>query len=223
MVKSPIEYFEAQNFSADVTGGNELSPTERLFMQKYLGVDSDSGSGSAVLEKLPTVHGAPDVVVKELEPAVSVDESLREEAQIQLVGFHMNDQLYTIPTQVVQEVIRAMSASRLPMTAPMVSGIINLRGRVTPLVRLRDILELPPPRTGQPDRFTIICRCRGLQLGLQIDHVHSMYRVDQKDIQWNVEVQLGINSDCVSGLFKLDEKLIPIVSVERIVDTMLQA
>ncbi|MEG1610545.1 MAG: chemotaxis protein CheW [Bilophila sp.] len=93
---------------------------------------------------------------------------------------------------------------------------------MTPLLRLRDILELPAPKSGEGDRFTIVCRCRGLQVGLQVDSVHNMYRVDQKDIQWNVEVKLGFNGESVSGLFKLEDKLIPIVSVERIVDRMLQ-
>lgn len=215
MVKSPIEYFESQSFDANPDG--DLSPTERLFMQKYLGVES-----AEVLETIPAVQGDPDVVPKSLEPEESVDETIQKQAQIQLVGFHMDQQLYTIPTVVVQEVIRSVAPSRLPMTSRLVAGIINLRGRVTPLIRLRDLLESAAPANGEADRFTIICRCRGLQIGIQIDSVHSMYRVEQKDIQWNVEVQLGVNSDCVAGLFQLEEKLVPIVSVERIVNAMLQ-
>lgn len=215
MVKSPIEYFESQSFDANPDG--DLSPTERLFMQKYLGVES-----AEVLENIPAVQGDPDVVPKALEPEESIDETIQKQAQLQLVGFHMDQQLYTIPTVVVQEVIRSVAPSRLPMTSRLVAGIINLRGRVTPLIRLRDLLESAAPANGEADRFTIICRCRGLQIGIQIDSVHSMYRVEQKDIQWNVEVQLGVNSDCVAGLFQLEEKLVPIVSVERIVNAMLQ-
>ncbi|MEG1610544.1 MAG: hypothetical protein RR317_05115, partial [Bilophila sp.] len=86
------------------------------------GVDSGEPNGCAVLEKLPTVLGAPDIVVKELEPVVSIDESLLTQSQIQFVGFQMNEQLYTVPTQVVQEVIRSMTAARLPMTAPLSLG-----------------------------------------------------------------------------------------------------
>ena len=90
------------------------------------------------------------------------------------------------------------------------------------MIRLRDLLGSTPPPRGQADRFTIICRCQGLQLGVQIDSVRSMYRINQEDIQWNVEVELGINGDCIAGLFKLNDKLVPIISVERIVETMLQ-
>lgn len=221
-MKSPIEYFEAQSFDARAADTGSLSPAERLFMQKYLGVDGgDSAASAGVLESIPTVEGDPDVVPRDLAEDVSYELTLRDEPQVQLVGFNMDDQLFTIPTMLVQEVIRTMAPSRLPMTSSYVAGIINLRGRVTPMIRLRDILGCSMPKNGEADRFTIICRCRGLQLGVQIDSVRSMYRINQEDIQWNVEVQLGINSDCVAGLFKLQEKLVPIISVERIVETML--
>ncbi len=224
MVKSPIEYFESQTFDARASKTDQFSATERLFMQKYLGVDasSDTSASSDLLDSLPLVEGDPDVVPKTLDEDISLEKKLRDEAQVQLVGFNMDEQLFTIPTMMVQEVIRTMPPSRLPMTSAFVSGIINLRGRVTPLIRLRDLLGCSVPHAGGADRFTIICRCRGLQLGVQIDSVRNMYRIDQEDIQWNVEVELGINGECVAGLFKLDEKLVPIISVERIVETMLQ-
>lgn len=222
-MKSPIEYFESQTFDAQASNTGSLSAAERLFMRKYLGVDGEDGNTPAdVLQSIPTVQGDPDVVVRDMEEDVSYEKKLRDEPQVQLVGFTMDEQLFTIPTMLVQEVIRTMAPSRLPMTSAYVAGIINLRGRVTPLIRLRDLLGCALPRTGEPDRFTIICRCRGLQLGVQIDSVRSMYRIERDDIQWNVEAELGINGDCVAGLFKLDEKLVPIISVERIVETMLQ-
>lgn len=220
MVKSPIEYFESQTFDAKATGTGELSPAEQLFMRKYLGVDGSAST--AILESIPEAEGDPDVDPHDSEQHISYEATLREAPQVQLVGFNMDAQLFTIPTMLVQEVIRTMEPSRLPMTPSYVSGIINLRGRVTPMIRLRDLLGCTPPPRGQADRFTIICRCQGLQLGVQIDSVRSMYRINQEDIQWNVEVELGVNGDCIAGLFKLDDKLVPIISVERIVETMLQ-
>lgn len=222
MGKSPIEYFEAQNFDAHADGSGQLSNAERQFMQKYLGVQQGSAAHSEVLQSIPTVEGDPDVVPQELDNTISYEQTLRNEPQVQLVGFNMDEQLLTIPTMLVQEVIRTMAPSRLPMTSSYVSGIINLRGRITPMIRLRDLLECSMPQDGSADRFTVICRCNGLQLGIQIDGVRNMYRINQEDIQWNVEVELGINAECIAGLFKLNEKLVPIISVERIVETMLR-
>lgn len=229
MAKSPIEYFESQDFISQAATP-DITPAERIFMQKYLGVQNDE-----VLKSMPETEADPEVrvvdsTIVEMAKALgldseqaedaSIDSMLREVTQIQFVGFSMGSQLYTIPTLVVQEVIRTMAPSKLPMTSNLVAGIINLRGKVTPIVRLRDLLDLPV-NVENGDRFTIICRCSGLQLGLQIDAVSSMYRVEQEDIQWNLDTQMA-QSDCVTGLFKLNGKLIPIVSVERIVAIMLQ-
>lgn len=220
--KSPIEYFEAQSFDVG-EGSSDLSSAEQRFLKKYLGVNPENSEASAeVLESLPKVEGDPDVVPHALDETISFDRQMRQEAQVQLVGFEMDNQLFTIPTMLVQEVVRTMDPSHLPVISKYVVGVVNLRGHVTPLIRLRDILECSTPKQGRADRFTIICRCRGLQVGILIDVVKSMYRIDQKDIQWNIEMELGINGECIAALFKFQEKLVPIISVERLVDIVLQ-
>jgi purine-binding chemotaxis protein CheW len=138
-----------------------------------------------------------------------------------MVGFFLGDQEFTVPTVAVQEVIRAVPASKLPTAPPMVAGVINLRGKITPLVHLRDLLEVGSPRLGE-DKFIIVCRRQGLQLGMIIERVHTMYRVQQSDIDWGIEVHLGINVDYVAGLLKLREQLVGIVSVDRIIASILK-
>lgn len=145
-----------------------------------------------------------------------LEDRLKGEAEIQMVGFFIGGQEFTIPTAAVQEVIRYTPVAKLPAAPPCIAGVINLRGRVTPLVELRDILEVKSARQGE-DRFIIICRRQGLQIGMLIERVHTMYRVPQADIEWSIENQLGINADCVAGLFKQNERLVGIVSVDRVI------
>jgi purine-binding chemotaxis protein CheW len=121
----------------------------------------------------------------------------------------------------VQEVIRYQEAAKLPSAPEFVAGVINLRGKMTPLVYLRDMLEINQERKTD-DHFIIVCRRKGLQFGLIIERVHTMYRVPQSDIDWSIEAHLGINVDLISGLLKLGENLVAIVSVDRIVDYVLE-
>ncbi|HCG03986.1 MAG TPA: chemotaxis protein CheW, partial [Desulfovibrio sp.] len=72
------------------------------------------------------------------------------------------------------------------------------------------------------DKFIIVCRRRGLQMGMMIERVHTMYRVPQQDIDWAIEAHLGISVDFVSGLLKADERLVSIVSVDKILDCVLK-
>lgn len=154
-------------------------------------------------------------------PEAYLEETLKLEPEIQMVGFFIGGQEFTIPTAAVQEVIRYMPVAKLPAAPSFVAGVINLRGRVTPLVELRDILEVRSPRR-EENRFIIICRRQGLQVGMLIEKVHTMYRVPQADIEWGIEAHLGVNADCVAGLFKQNEQLVSIVSVDRVIAGVLK-
>lgn len=215
MVKSPEEYFQQQDFELGATGrGEGFSAAERAFMQKYLGVEEGD-----ILKRIGIDAGAAVETATEGEPPLDV--IIRQEAELQMVAFFLGEQEYTVPSVAVQEVIRFQTPTRLPAAPAYLAGIINLRGRVTPLVRLRDLLEVQA--TGaDDDRFIVVCRRHGLQVGLMIERVHTMYRVSQNDIDWAVESHLGINVDFVSGLLKAGERLVGIISVDRIVESVLK-
>ena len=153
---------------------------------------------------------------------MSVETTLRTAESVQFVGFYVGSQLYAMPTLAIQEVIRRQAVSQLPMAPSFVSGVINLRGHITPLIRMRTLLDMP--EAGDDDeRFTIICRCGGLQFGVQIDQLQTMYRVLQKDLNWNAEASVGANVEFITGLFEVDNKLVPIISIDRLVDKVLNA
>lgn len=224
MKKSPEQYFQEQNFSVDLpptaTPG-EFSEAEQAFMEKYLGMD-----GGATLEKLgiapPAENGPANYPLPETPVEEPLSEVLRRESELLMVGFFLGRQEFVVPTLAVQEVIRATAPTRLPAAPSFVAGVINLRGKVTPLVRLRDLLDIEAGENVE-DMFTIVCRRRGLQFGLMIERVHTMYRVPQKDIDWSVETHLGTNVELISGLLKLRDDLVGIVSVDKIVETIIKS
>ena len=228
MMRSPEEYFNAQDF-APTSSQEEYTPAERLFMQKYLGVDNaDVAKDLGVTADAPAPESraaaeAAYAAVKEEEPALEV--ILKQEPEAQMVGFFIGEQEFVVPTMAMQEVIRYTPPVRLPMAPPNVAGVINLRGKVTPVVILRKLLDVRnKPLDG--DGFFIICRRRGLQLGFLIERVHTMYRVPQKNMDWGVESQLGISAevDFISGIMKSEDgsRLMGIISVDRIVEHILR-
>ena len=83
------------------------------------------------------------------------------------------------------------------------------------------MLEVASPRQGD-DNFIIVCRRMGLQVGMLIERVHTMYRVPQEDVDWGIEAHLGINVDFVAGLLKLNEQLVGIVSVDRVIESIVE-
>lgn len=223
MNKSPEEYFQEQNFSTDMPPDakpGEFTDTELAFMEKYMGIDAASTLKSIGLEVPP--GGAAQTAQKaETPPEEALDAILRRAPELLLVGFFLGNQEFVVPTLAVQEVIRFSPPAKLPMAPSFVAGVINLRGKVTPLIRLRDMLGVSGDKENV-HQFIIVCRRKGLQMGLMIDKVRTMYRVPQGDIDWGIEAHLGANVDFISGLLKLRNDLIGIVSVDRIVEMVIQ-
>ncbi len=232
MVKTPEEYFEEQTFGIESENVTErFTDAERAFMQKYLGMDDQD-----ILQRMGKPQH-PEALLPvsssrdEAEPSSSVDaqkdyKSLEEHLQnlkeVQMVSFYLDKQEFTVPIIVVQEVIRFMTPTKLPSAPRFIAGMVNLRGRVTPLVFLGDLLGVPR-QNEDAEKFIIICKCKGLQVGLIIDRVHTMYRVPQDTIEWSIESKLGILVDCVCGLMNSNERLVSIISVDRVVERVLQS
>ncbi|MDR1685290.1 MAG: chemotaxis protein CheW [Desulfovibrio sp.] len=221
MNKSPEEYFKEQNFHADQAEHTGFTPAEQAFMDKYVGVDGRSVITGLGLEEKKRHPDAAADLHPEMDGEDFLDTMLRSSHELLLVGFFIGGQEFTIPTVAVQEVIRHEPASRLPSAPEFVAGVINLRGRVTPLIHLRDVLEVSSPRMGE-DKFIIVCRRKGIQIGMIIERVHTMYRVRQEDIDWSVEAHIGANVDFISGLLKVREQLVGIVSVDRVITSIIK-
>lgn len=224
MNKSPEDYFKEQNFTANEAGRQHFTQAEQAFMDKHLGmqggeflqkigIDASSPAPNAAPDAAPGQHG-------EIKAEQNLDAMLRNSQELLMVGFFIGEQEFILPTVAVQEVIRTRPLAKLPAAPPFVAGVINLRGKVTPLVRLRDMLEVASPRK-EEDKFIIVCRRQGIQVGLLIERVHTMYRVPQSDIDWGMEARMGMSADFVSGLLKLNDKLVGIISVDRIIASIL--
>lgn len=239
-MKTPEEYFLEKDFLPSGTEGESLSVAEKAFLQKYMGYgDAGTQDGQGVAMPQPSrVEAAPGFAAREQSASAAPEMSgetlaealdepdilsqLRSEPDIQLVGFTVGEQEFTVPINVVQEVIRYVAPTQLPAAPYFMAGIVNLRGRITPLVKLNSLIGA----TGASEEpgFIVVCRRKGLQLGLMIDKVKTMYRVPQSELDWGVEQHLGSGVEFVAGLMKAENgMLIGIVSIDRIVEKVLKA
>jgi len=220
-MKTPEQYFvENVRLPDAADSGRALTGAEEAFLEKYLGVDRDKVLAQA---RRVDPRGEDVLTSAPQEGAGSAeehsDEKMRSQAEIRLVSFSLLGREYALPITVIQEVIRFVKPTKLPAAPPCIAGIINLRGRVTPLVSLRLLLGIPGE---QEDRFIVICRHRGLQIGLMIGAVSTMYKASGNDLEWNVEGNIGVSAQLLMGLFKSNEKLISILSIDNLVQVVLQ-
>jgi purine-binding chemotaxis protein CheW len=222
-MKTPEQYFVEDVRLPDVNDKTRaLTSAEEAFLDKYLGVDRDrvlaqakrfDPRGEDVVAGMGSTRD--DIPAGEEHS----DEKMRTQSEIRLVSFSLLGREYALPIMVIQEVIRFVKPTKLPAAPPSIAGIVNLRGRVTPLISLRTLLGIPGE---QEDRFIVVCRHRGLQIGLMIGAVSTMYKAGGADLEWNVEGNVGVHAHLLLGLYKHGEKLISILSIDNLVQVVLQ-
>lgn len=225
-MKTPEEYFvENVNLPSEEKQADGYTDAESAFMDKYMGI-----GGQAALGNMQQVNPRGDAVLPGFGSgpvddyggegsSADFEEKLKEEDEVQLVSFVVGDREYGLPIMVIQEVVRKVPVTLLPAAPRFMQGIINLRGRVTPVLDLRHLLH---DGMGIQDKFVVICRHKGLQIGLAISAVRTMYRAEKKDLVWGVESEVGVSSDYLLGLYKNGEKLVNILSVDRLVEQILK-
>lgn len=211
MVKTPEEYFSALDLAPG--GASGLNEAERAFVEKYVGLD--------MLGAIPAVspEGA-RLDAPKAAPAPTLRERLQGEARVQMVSFYVQDQLFLLPVAVIQEVLRHIELVKVPMAPSFVAGVVNLRGRVTPLILLAGLLTLKGGEYTERSSI-IVCGADLLLLGLIVDKVHTMHMVEQEKILWNVESKLGESADFLCGVADLDDHVCGIVAPELITQRLL--
>lgn len=211
MVKTPEEYFSALDLAPG--GGSGLNEAERAFVEKYVGMDMLGG--------IPAVSPEGNrLAAPKQAPAPTLRERLQGEARVQMVSFYVQDQLFLLPVAGIQEVLRHIELVKVPMAPAFVAGVINLRGRVTPLILLAGLLTLKGGEYTERSSI-IVCGADMLQLGLIVDRVHTMHMVEQEKILWNVESKLGESADFLCGVVDLDDHVCGIVAPELITQRLL--
>lgn len=221
MTKSPEEYFEEHDFSL-ADEGTELSAVEQAFVEKYMGLDAEKAMASVGLTPATSKVARQPDMHPEMASETSITAIMREAPSLQMVAFLIGKQEFLVPTLIVQEVIRAIPIVRLPTAPPQVAGAVSLRGKITPLVHLRSVLEVASPRQLEDDKFFIVCRRQGLQFGLVVESIHTIYRIPQEDIDWSVETTLGGDVEHIAGLVKLNDMLVGIVNVDSVIDSIIE-
>ncbi len=151
---------------------------------------------------------------KTLSAPEDSDGVYREAEKVQMISFWLGKQEFALPVSRVKEVIRFQEPTKLPGSPEYIEGIVNLRGRVTPMVRLSGLID--SARESGQSKFIIVCRQEGLQIGLIIDSIATMNHVSQENIEWGVESSLGADCDLVEGVIKGGKKLIAVLSVDKL-------
>lgn len=135
--------------------------------------------------------------------------------QLQLVTFEVGDEEYAIDILAVQEINRMMPITRVPQSPPSVEGVINLRGRIIPVVDLRQRFGLAAGQRDGDARIVVVDVASRV-LGFIVDKVNEVLRVDSSIVEPAPSLAAGAQADYVRGVGKLDDRLLILLDLDRL-------
>lgn len=146
----------------------------------------------------------------------------------QLVVFLLDEQRYALHLSVVERVVRAVEVTPLPKAPAIVLGVMNVQGRIIPVVNLRRRFRLPERDIGLGDQL-IIAHTAKRPVALTADAVTSVVEISEQEIVSRETILPGLGY--VTGAVKLDDGLVLIhdldtflsLDEEKALDEALQA
>jgi purine-binding chemotaxis protein CheW len=147
---------------------------------------------------------------------VKKDETARHDELIQLVSFMLSDEEYGVEVLKVREIIRMPTITKMPNTPHYVEGIINLRGKVIPIISMRKRFGLMEAENSIHTRIMVMDVGGGLT-GLIVDGVSEVIRIRSSEIQPPPSMMLsgGINQEFITGVINHAERLLIVMDVDK--------
>ncbi len=152
-----------------------------------------------------------------MDTALVISEKKTGEAKIlQLVTFTLGSEEYAVDILKVQEINRMKEITRVPNAPHYVEGVINLRGKVIPVVSLRKKFGLPEEEETSKQRIMIM-DIQGITMGLIVDSVSEVLRISTDIVEPPPPMTYSVTSEFISGIAKLEDRLIILLDMDRLI------
>lgn len=135
------------------------------------------------------------------------------EADIQVVVCVVAGERYAIEVGRVHEIIRLSAITTLPGADRAFSGVINLRGRVIPIMDVRQRFGLPDAPPSRLSRI-VIADAGGVQIGLVVDAVNEVVHIAASDIEPTPALAAGAAAEHLTGIARTADGLIVMLDLE---------
>jgi purine-binding chemotaxis protein CheW len=134
---------------------------------------------------------------------------------VEFVTVVIGSQLFGLPIGRVQDVFSPDRLTRVPLAAPEVAGVLNLRGRIVTAIDMRIRLGLPPRDTERPPMAVGIDH-QGEAYGLLIDQVGEVMKLSASSREPNPANLDPRWAKISEGVHRLDGQLLVVLSVENV-------
>lgn len=147
--------------------------------------------------------------VTEIAQATGADELL------QLVSFKIGEEEFGVDILKVQEINRMLDVTRVPNAPEFVDGVINLRGKVIPIINLRRRFGMERIDRNKNTRIVVV-ELSGKVVGFVVDAVHEVLRIPRNVTEPPPTLAGSVKAEYITAVGKLDDRLLILLDLEKI-------
>ena len=133
----------------------------------------------------------------------------------QFCTFYLDQLLFGVESQRIQEVMRDVELTAVPLAARGVRGLMNLRGQIVAALDLRDRLDLPPRAEGTAPMCVVVRTAEGA-LSLLVDDIGDVVEVEEETFERPPETLRGSVRDVILGVNKLERQLLHVLDTDKV-------
>lgn len=135
--------------------------------------------------------------------------------------FKLDGESYAIPVLHVREIIRPTAITAVPQMPEAVRGVINLRGKIIPVMDLRARFNLPATQTTEQTCFVVVQLAGAgrsqFLIGLIVDAVEEVLQISGADIEPTPDFGSGVDTGCILGMAKIKGSVKTLLDVAQVV------
>lgn len=155
-----------------------------------------------------------DKAQEEVNQVSKIETKEQADALLHLVTFQLGREEYGVEIASVQEIIRATDITTVPGAPSHVRGVINLRGKIIPVVDLRRRFSLPEADVTEAQRI-IVVELKEKRIGMLVDSVSQVIKVSSGVVEEMPEEATSVDENFIKGVGKLEERLVIILDLNR--------
>jgi purine-binding chemotaxis protein CheW len=129
--------------------------------------------------------------------------------------FFLSEEEYGIEILKVHEIIGQHPITRVPQTQKYIKGVINLRGKVIPIVNARLKFGMPAVEDTN-ETCIIVVSIHGTEVGIVVDRVSEVIDISNEDTEQAPSFGTGCNTDYILGIGKVQERVMILLNIDRV-------
>ena len=150
----------------------------------------------------------------------AINEEVRGSGEVggKFLTFQLEGEEYGLEILKVREIIGIMEITPVPQTPPYVKGVINLRGRVIPVIDLRLKFGLNEAEHTS-ETCVIVVDVHNILMGIVVDTVSEVLDIDEKQIEPAPKFGTNLKTDYILGMGKINDKVKILLSIDNVLSS----